>query len=235
MEILNSDYIYNSLIKRGVTRLCHFTKIKSLVHILADSQGILATQFIQSDVRKQNDEFRVDGVLDYVCCSIEYPNVWYWERVKQRDEDAIFKEWAILCIDPKIIQYKKIKFCPCNAAYGGGQYITQDFAQFDELFDQDTTVGQKKYYRSPEMLSCCPTDGQAEILIEQNIPLRFIKAIIVGTENIADQINAVLKIYKCEIDLYVAPDVCNANWSDLVRQGKRPTEIKYNVDEKVKL
>lgn len=230
MEVLDSNYVYSNLIKRGVTRLCHFTKIKSLVHIVASSLGILATQFIQSDIKKQNDNQRIDGALDYVCCSIEYPNTWYWSKLRQRDEDAVFKEWAILCIDTEIIKYRKIKFCPCNAAYQGGRFITQNFSQFDELFAENTIVGQKKYYRSPEMLPCCPTDGQAEILIKHDIPLRFIRAIIVGNESAADQINAVLKICKCKIDIYIAPDVCNTNWSNLIRIGKRPIETKYKVD-----
>ena len=46
----------------------------------------------------------------------------------------------------------------------------------------------------------------------------------------ADQINAVLKICKCKIDIYIAPDVCNTNWSNLIRIGKRPIETKYKVD-----
>ena len=53
MEVLDSNYVYSNLIKRGVTRLCHFTKIKSLVHIVASSLGILATQFIQSDIKNK--------------------------------------------------------------------------------------------------------------------------------------------------------------------------------------
>lgn len=77
------------------------------------------------------------------------------------------------------------------------------------------------------MLPCCPTDGQAEILIKHDIPLRFIRAIIVGNESAADQINAVLKICKCKIDIYIAPDVCNTNWSIAGKYFMMNTDWKY--------
>lgn len=228
----NTDFnnVIECLKERGVTRLCHFTKIKSLVHIITSPSGILATQFIQSDIKQQNDDLRADGALNYVCCSIEYPNAWYWNNLRKRDEDAIFREWVILCIDTEIVKYRKIRFCPCNASYRNGQFITQDLSRFDELFAESTAVGDKRYSRSPKMLSCCTTDGQAEFLIERDIPLRYIKSIIVGNEDVADHINAILKICKCKIDIYIAPDVCNTNWNNLVRTGKRPAEIKYSAD-----
>ena len=72
--ITNQNDLYDYLIKRGVTRLCHFTKIKSFVHILNSNSGILATNSIPLDVKAQNDLCRCDGNLDYICCSIEYPN-----------------------------------------------------------------------------------------------------------------------------------------------------------------
>lgn len=230
MDEANLNYAYNCLKSRGVTRLCHFTRIDSLVNIITSPSGILATQFIQNDIKKQNDDVRADGVTDYVCCSIEYPNSWYWDKLKRRDQDHIFREWAILCIDIEIVRYRKIKFSPCNAAYCSGQYIMQDLSLFSELFAENTRVGQKNYFRSPLMLPCCPTDGQAEILIEHDIPLRYIKSIIVGNEYVADHVNAILKTCKFKRDIYVAPDVCNTNWSNLVRIGKRPEEIKYNED-----
>ena len=150
--------------------------------------------------------------------------------MKKRDQDLIFREWVILCIDTEIVKYRNIKFCPCNAAYGGGQFISEDVSGFDNLFAEFTHVGTKNYSRPFSMLTCCPTDGQAEILIEHDIPPRYIKSIIVGNEYVADHINAILTTCKFKADIYIAPDVCNTNWSSLVRIGKRPTENKYNAD-----
>lgn len=230
MGVSDFNYVYESLKSRGVTRLCHFTKIDSLVNIITSPSGILATRFIQNDIKKQNDTVRADGLTDYVCCSIEYPNSWYWNILKKRDEDIIFREWVILCIDTEIVKYRNIKFCPCNAAYGGGQFISEDLSEFDKLFAECTHVGTKTYSRPSSMLTCCPTDGQSEILIEHDIPPRYIKSIIVGNEHVADHINAILTTCKFKADIYIAPDVCNTNWSSLVRMGNRPTENKYNAD-----
>lgn len=65
---------YEILCQHGVTRLCHFTKLQSLSHILLSPDGIMATSRIDSDMLNQVDDVRADGELDYVCCSIEYPN-----------------------------------------------------------------------------------------------------------------------------------------------------------------
>ena len=107
--IKTSQDLYNFLVEKDVTRLCHFTKTKNLVHILSSTEGIVATAFIKNDVKHQNDLGRYDGQLEYVCCSIEYPNSWYWEKLRMRDSNYIFKEWVILCIDLDIIKHKKIK------------------------------------------------------------------------------------------------------------------------------
>lgn len=228
--IVNQQDLYDYLIKRGVTRMCHFTKTKSFVHILNSSDGILATSFIKSDVKGQNDSNRFDGNLDYVCCSIEYPNSWYWEKVKSRDNDAIFRDWIILCIDLEIVKHQKIKFCPCNAASGNGSYIEENISFFSELFDSELSIGGRSRPRTPKMLTCCPTDDQAEVLVYSNIPLRYIKGVIVGSESAADNIHAILKTCNKELDIFIALDVCNTKWSSLVRDGLRPTEKKFVVN-----
>lgn len=43
MGVSDFNYVYESLKSRGVTRLCHFTKIDSLVNIITSPSGILAT------------------------------------------------------------------------------------------------------------------------------------------------------------------------------------------------
>lgn len=226
---MTNDELYDILIKRGATRLCHFTKTKSLVHILDSIEGIVASDFIKSDIKNQNDLSRCDGQTDYVCCSLEYPNSWYWKKAVNRDQDLVFSDWVVLVIDLSIIKQAKIKYSPCNAAKNNGYYISEDLSKFNKLFDNPLTIGQPRY-RETNMLKCCPTDDQAEILIYKNIPLRYIKSIIAGNENVANNINAILKTLGKNIEIIIAPDVCNTNWSRLVRLGVRPTEEKYKSD-----
>ena len=75
------------------------------------------------------------------------------------------------------------------------------------------------------MLSCCPTDGQAEILIKDNIPRDFINGIAIGNEEVAKRVYAMLKISSMErIPLYIAPDVLSPNWSKMIKNDRRPEE-----------
>lgn len=215
---------YDYLCCIGATRLCHFTKVKSFVHILAEEEGILATDFVKEDVKQQNDLERLDNATDYVCCSLQYPNGWYWKKVKQRDEDSVFKDWVVLSIDLSILKERQFNFCPCNAAKNHGGYIRNDVKNINELFS--TTSGGFK--RTPRMLSCCPTNDQSEILVYKNIPLQFINGIIVGNEDSANDIGAILKTVGKDIRVFISPSVCNTDWSNQVRNGNVPQEIEYN-------
>jgi hypothetical protein len=89
-----------------------------------------------------------------------------------------------------------------------------------------------QYPRSPNMLSSCPTNGQAEILIKDNIPRDLIIGIAVGNDDIARRIFAMLKTCGVkQISIFIAPDVLTANWSNMIRNGRRPSEIKCNWSE----
>lgn len=216
---------YAYLRSRGVTRLCHFTKTKALVHILTGEDGILATGSIDREVRQQNDLARLDGALDHVCCSVQYPNSWYWRQAKSRDRDAIFREWVVLTIRLEILRAVPFRSCCCNASRGHGAYIESDPSKISMLFQSPILTGRT---RRRGMLECCPTDDQAEIMIYKNIPYRYISGIIVGSEDSADHIMAILRtIGREELPIYVSPSVCSTEWSGQVRTGIVPLETEY--------
>ena len=214
---------YSYLKGRGATRLCHFTKVKSLVHILTSEDGIIATDFINKDIKQQNDFQRLDNKTDHVCCSLQYPNSWFLRKVRDRDTDLVFKEWVILVIDLGILKEQSFKFCPCNASKGCGCYISGEVASIAELFSH--TIGTRN--RTPQMLMCCPTDDQAEILVYKNVPLRFVTGIIVGNNESANNIGAILKTIGKHLPVFVSPSVCSTVWSDQVRSGQTPLETEY--------
>lgn len=214
---------YDILKARGVTRLCHFTKLQSLAHILSSEDGILASSSIRQDTKNVTDMERYDGELEYVCCSIEYPNSWFLDKLKQRDVDRVFREWVVLYIDLEILNRRYAKFCPCNASKLSGAYIRSDMENVGAIFA--SAVSTFKHPRSPHMLPCCPTDGQAEILIKGNIPRGFIIGIATGNSEIAGHVYAMMKTCRTNpIMLYMAPDVLNTAWSNLIRTGHRPGE-----------
>ena len=77
------------------------------------------------------------------------------------------------------------------------------------------------------MLASCPTDGQAEILIRDNIPREYISGIAAHNEEVAKRVKAMLKIYGVEqIEIYIAPDVFTKNWSAMIKNGCKPDETR---------
>ena len=221
----------NEVLKlRGVTRLCHFTKLQSLTHIITSANGILASSSIRQDTKNVNDHARYDGELNFVCCSVQYPNSWFLRRAMQNNPDKVFKDWVVLYVNLNILKYRNTKFCPCNASKSSGAYINENIDDIDSIFA--TSVPTFAYPRSPKMLSSCPTDGQAEILIEDSIPREYIDGIAVGCEDIAKRVYAILKMYNMShIGLYIAPDVLTPNWSNMIKDGRRPDEIPCDWSE----
>ena len=218
---------YDVLIKHGVTRLCHFTKLQSLSHILLYPSGIMATAKIKRDSLNQVDLVRADGKMDYICCSVEYPNSWYLDNAQQRNEDVIFKDWVIMYINPEIVKYREIQVCECNAATHNGRYICNgDDYNVENLFALN--VDSFRYPRTQKMLSACPTNSQSEILIKNDIPRDFIMGIAVGNEETARMVYAMIRTLGVEaIDIFISPQVVTKQWRKLIQEGIRPQENKY--------
>ena len=219
---------YEILKARGVTRLCHFTKFQSLTHILVGEGGILPSNAICQDTKNVNDSARYDGELESVCCSVQYPNSWFMKRAEDNNQDRIFRDWVVLYIDPDILNAHKTKFCPCNASKGSGRYICGNMDEVERIFSD--RLPTFPYPRSGRMLPCCPTDGQAELLIEQGVPRKYISGIAVGTPEMAGRIYGMLADLglKKQIGIWIAPDVLTRNWSSIVREGGTPTETLYD-------
>lgn len=217
----------NEISDRGITRLCHITKSVKALHILSSEDGVKAVDFLDEDIYDANDMLRFDGKKDFVNCSIQYPNHWYWRKV--RDDRELFRDWVILLINPDIILNDTTHFSAVNAAKAHGAYIKQGYGAFQELYGN--YVGGR--CRASNMLSCCPTDDQAEVLIYKNISRKDIIGVAVENEKQAEK---ELVRWEClggvpELDIVIAPDLYNGNWSQKVRQGRAPLEIKYQGGE----
>lgn len=221
---------YDILVTRGVTRLCHFTKLQNLTHIITSEDGVLASNSIRQDTKNVNDKARYDGELDFVCCSVQYPNSWFLKKAMQNNLSKIFEDWVVLYVNLGVLQSKNAKFCPCNASKSSGAYIDNNMDNIDSIFA--TNVTTFAYPRSPKMLSCCPTDGQAEILIESSIPRKYIDGIAVGNEDVAKRVYAMLKMFDmADVTIYIAPDVLTPAWSRLTKNGYRPNETQCSWPE----
>lgn len=120
--------IQSEIKKRNITRLCHFVHTNKLLHILSSEEGIKAVDFIDEDILVQNDTDRYDGKKDYVNCTIQYPNYWYYKRVK--DNNYIFPDWAIIFIDPIVATLETTQFCRLMLQKGMVHILKKDMKVF---------------------------------------------------------------------------------------------------------
>ena len=216
---------------RGITRICHFTASRNLPHILEDRTGIFCTSKLQNDekaVFNITDEYRLDRNLDFVCCTIEYPNAWYLR--KAAGAESLFKDWVLLFIKPNYLFLESTEFCPHNAARGGGSNLKAGFKAYESLFANEVH-GFQTYVRAPNHLVCSPTDDQAEIHVFERIRLSDIVG--VGVRSIAQAKNefARLKLAGHDptvLNFLVVPDLFDAyGLSGYIRLGKRSPETLW--------
>ena len=164
---------------RSITRLCHFTPSRNLGHIAEDRRGILASRHLDEDekaVFNPTDLTRLDGHPDHVCCSIQYPNAWYFRTA--RGKERLFQDWVVLLIEARYLWQAGTKFCPRNAAAGHGRLIDEGAEAFEALF-ANVVEGNRAYRRGPHHPAFLPTDEQAEVLIPDRIKRRDVVGIAV--------------------------------------------------------
>jgi hypothetical protein len=223
---VDGDLIRNEIMSKNITRLCHLTRSSKAMHILSSEEGIKAVDFLDKSLYDANDSLRLDGRLQHINCSLEYPNHWYWNKVK--DKDPLFQDWVILLINPELLTLDSTEFCPVNAAKGYGAYIASGYAAFQNLFAP--AINGRSRYRT--MLPCCPTDDQAEVLVYRNISRHDIFGVVVKDEDQAEK--ELIRWEQCGIpkfNIIIAPDLFSGAWSNKVRQGIRPQEYKYEGGE----
>lgn len=215
---------------RGITRLCHFTPSRNLAHIATGETGILATRALGENERRlytPTDLDRLDGFTSHVCCSIEYPNAWYFDQA--RAKEPLFRDWVVLLIDPRYLWEPGTLFCPRNAAAGKGRYVDGGERAFRSLFAESTSgTGGQTFVRSSRHLPCCPTDEQAEVLVPDQIVLSDILAVAVATETQAKNELArfgLMGVEEGAFTFVIAPalfDKHHLSWC--IRTGSRPKE-----------
>ena len=175
---------YENIIEQHkITKLCHFTKSSNLPFILGDGgfdpNGILSTELVkETNYLEILDKRRFDHKENYVCCSVQQINEPYFKVREMTNAKDLFHEWAILYIDPSVINDTSL-FCPVNAATRSGRYIQSGPNSFETLFAQQLTWTKSGNIRQqvsrPDTLPAnLPTNEQAEVLINQRIPLEKI-------------------------------------------------------------
>jgi len=214
--------------KRKITRLCHFTQSRNLAHIFDDQYKLFSTRTLKNLDMPHNptDPNRHDGRDDLICCSIEYPNTYYFSKARMKDH--LFEDWVVLLIEPCYLWHQNTCFCSCNAAKKGGIYIKKGFEGFMSLFAQ-TSPGIN-FSRPSKHLPTAPTDIQAEVLLEDPISLDSITGIVVNSKEQVLREKFRFKLQGITIDkpFYIAPDFFDrAKLSNLIQRGVKANMTLY--------
>ena len=222
--------------RRGVSRLCHLTPYRNLVHI-ATGKGLLSSQHLKSEERQvfnEQDPLRLDRHSDYISCSIEYPNVWYL-RSRQRNltgEDRNFPDWVCLTINSKHLWADTTLLCPRNAASAGGELISGGIEAFDSMYEARVRGARGMVFNRGQLPDACPTDEQAEVLVYRHIPLQDIQNVIVVDEAQARKTYVALSQLGASVDLFrlriCAEFFDPGRLSALLRSGSRPIETDWD-------
>jgi hypothetical protein len=232
--ITDFDKIKKDVLERKIKKLCHFTQSRKLPHILGDTGGIFSTDWLQEnrpDIIDQNDPVRLDGFPNYISCSIEYPNTWYLKKAKVRD--PLFKDWCIVLVKPDVIWMPKTRFAYRNAAALRGN-INEGFKEYLKMFSPSISGAYNKVFNRKKMhLPSCPTDGQAEVLVYEKIPLKLIIGLGFKDEEHAKL--EICRLQELKIDLndlgfFLAPHFFDDSWRNFIENGKTPVETIYNVE-----
>lgn len=164
--------IAEQIAARGITHLCHATKIENLPSI-ADHRLISRKRLETSGLDyAPNDSARHDGMLDHISTTISVPNTWFL-----RWKDARPAAWTVLLIaaEPELAR-ETACFTTTNAA--AARVEAESGAEaFARLFG-DLAGRSRSSRRHP----ACPTDMQAEVLIFGYVRPSHLTGLVVAPE-----------------------------------------------------
>jgi hypothetical protein len=222
---------------KGVTRLCHLTPLRNLVHLATDGRGLMSLRQLAETAGdfNQQDLVRLDNHPDHLCCSIEYPNGWYLKQRKMKATpiERLFPDWVCLAIEPSHLSRKSTRVCVRNAAAEGGRLLVDVSPEaFEALYSSPIRgAGGRFYARQPTRLRACPTDDQAEVLVHRLIPMSDIATVIVKSESDAKRFYAALTQLGAKIEdlaWAIAPVLFTSRQlSNSVARGVRPDETPW--------
>jgi len=167
-----------------LARLTHFTPALNLPSIFADRQ-LRSVKDLSGDVRacyRATDLRRLDGYPDKVCCSLQYPNGFYFEIARRNADVVNYPDWVCLLLDKTVAATEGTLFCPRNAAAAASR-ADPGAAGLNACYAPSVRgQGGQTRTRGSQHDPGSPTDVQAEVLVTAPVPLSAIHAIVFPTE-----------------------------------------------------
>lgn len=183
--IMSFELIEKNAKSRGVAWLYHFTNASNLASIL--SVGLLSRSVLDAlEVKySSNDSSRVDGRLNTISCSIMWPN---YKLLYRNKEIYNGEKYVILRINARLMWQKKCLFLPSNAASLMNTRTPDEKFVGADAFENLFTDKCANILRTGKTRSFWPTDPQAEVLVERDIPLQYIEGVICENENMVNEL-----------------------------------------------
>ena len=161
--------------KSSINHVYHFSPIENTQSIL--EHGILSRE--EAGIRNVGIEItdpnRFDGELNKISASISFPNYKMRYSLEQKGKNLVIYD-----IDPRILLCKlDTQFYYTNAANSVFRNLDKSRFTTNEALKGMFT----DYKREQELDRSFPTDPQAEVLIDTEIPLKFINGVITKEED----------------------------------------------------
>ncbi|KVT52833.1 hypothetical protein WK54_18765 [Burkholderia ubonensis] len=195
--------------ERGIPYLLHFTRLSNLQSILR--HGLVCRNSLDGTnvIGTVNDQHRLDGT-DAVCVSIAFPNYKMFYRCRCEHPQ---EEWVVVAIQPKALWELRCAFCITNAA--SNRVTAIPLAQrtglpaFRAMYDDF----DDKIRANLNLKDSIPTNPQAEVLMLDGVPVRYIMGVAVPSLVMKAQIEALYQgLAVRKIDTFYSPRHDYAHW-----------------------
>jgi len=217
--------------ERGITRLCHFAPLLNVHHIIP-SNAILSSARVEEEHPSgyhPTDLLRLDGRRTHVCASVEFPNVWYLDKLERRAD--LYPDHAVFLIRPEILEMPGVLFSQRNAAGANAVHLS-GVEGFRAIY-APVVVGKGRWVREGGHPPWLPTDMQAEVLIPDAVPLVLVSGLVVKSEDVAKRFLVQLRAAKTEfrLPIIVSGEMFDRSLVSRLRiGGRRPLEERYRDD-----
>jgi len=186
--------------KRNIELVVHFTRIENLKSILEN--GLKSRKYLEDNKSNSifNDEYRLDGHKEAICCSITHPNYKMFYQLRQENPK---QEWVVLGINKNIIWKKDCAFSIENAASSNVTSIPlkdrKSKEAFKKLFEEYPTKPTREKLGISEAY---PTNPQAEILVFDDITPKDIFGVVFQSEARAEEYKKLYDGYEFVVNSY---------------------------------
>lgn len=173
--------------ERGIAALVHFTRIDNLPSVMQHGLCVPSECTNQKLKPVRNDKYRHDGA-DAVCSTITVPNYRMFFPLRQNAPAGT--NWAVIAINPAVLWETDCAFCVTNAASASVTAIPLARRKGLEALKQMFADYPGKARSELNIPNNYTTNPQAEVLLLEGVPLKYIFGLVFNTANLAAEYKA---------------------------------------------